>query len=82
MLFDLLFNRLNQDQMALMATMARKIWFRRNALAHPKSIVEEATKACADFKQFNSPHPTRPCDAGDVNAVTYSWQPPPRPAHG
>jgi hypothetical protein len=32
MLFGLLSNRLNQDQLALMAMMVRKIWFRRNVL--------------------------------------------------
>jgi hypothetical protein len=81
LLFDLLSNRLNQDQMVLMAVMARKIWFRRNALifegkfAHPKSIMEEATKACEEFIQLNSTQPTQSRPAGGDNA---SWHPPPQ----
>jgi hypothetical protein len=61
LLFVFLSNRLNIEQMVLMALVARKIWFRRNAFifegefAHPNSIVEEATKACEKFKWCNSP---------------------------
>jgi hypothetical protein len=81
LLFDLLSNRLNHDQMTLMAVMARKIWFRRNALifegkfAHPKSIVKEATKACEEFIQLNSTQPAQSHLAGGDNA---SWHLPPQ----
>jgi hypothetical protein len=49
--------------MALMALVAQKIWFRKNAFvfeekfAHPKINFEEATTACVEFHQCNSQFP-------------------------
>jgi hypothetical protein len=70
--------------MALMALVAQKIWFRKNAFvfeekfAHSKIIFEEATTACVEFHQCNSHPVSQASPARGVHGPSHPWQPPPR----
>jgi hypothetical protein len=58
-LFAYCLERCTKDELELMATMARRIWLRRNAwifeqrFEHPEVVFNEATKAWLDFKRSN-----------------------------
>lgn len=74
-------DRCDMEEIELMAVMARKIWFRRNALVHgedftyPNQVFCNSSSSLDDFKRVN----TKEMDAGSptYQAPPTLWQKPP-----
>jgi hypothetical protein len=81
-LFVYLTHRLSSNQLALMAMVARRIWFRRNALVfedkfvHPNTIFVETATACEDFQKCNSLNGLQASSTGGEHVQIRPWQHP------
>lgn len=83
-LLEFLMHRLDMDNLSLMATLARRIWLRRNHLVFegmytpPNVVYEDVVLACEDFHRSTLPEIAHSNIEGSVPRGSMAWKPPHR----